>query len=94
MNVLLIGGSGSLMDGLILKLRKEGHRVFLLTGDKYKRNKYAKVFERYDFSYDSENLREILESVNPDVTIFMGAFDSNFRWKEEERERRFAIHQA
>lgn len=86
MNVLLIGGSGSLMDGLILKLRKEGHRVFLLTGDKYKRNKYAKVFERYDFSYDSENLREILESVNPDVTIFMGAFDSNFRWKEEERE--------
>lgn len=86
MNVLLIGGSGSLMDGLILKLRKEGHRVFLLTGDKYKRNNYAKVFERYDFSYDSENLREILESVNPDVTIFMGAFDSNFRWKEEERE--------
>lgn len=36
MNILLIGGSGRLMDSMILKLRKEGHRVFLLTGDKYR----------------------------------------------------------
>lgn len=33
MNILLIGGSSRLMDSMILKLRKEGHRVFLLTGD-------------------------------------------------------------
>ena len=33
MNILLVGGSCSLMDSMILKLRKEGHRVFLLTGD-------------------------------------------------------------
>ena len=86
MNVLLIGGSCSLIDNLILKIRKEGHRVFLLTGDKYKQSKYQKVFERYDFPYDCEELREILESVNPDVTIFMGAFDTNYRWNNEERE--------
>ena len=36
MNILLAGGSCSLMDSMILKLRKEGHRVFLLTGDKYR----------------------------------------------------------
>lgn len=41
---------------MILKLRKEGHRVFILTGDKYKHNKYEKVFEKYEFSYDSEDL--------------------------------------
>ena len=44
MNILLAGGSCSLMDSMILKLRKEGHRVFLLTGDKYRHNKYQKVF--------------------------------------------------
>ena len=48
MNILLVGGSCRLMDSMILKLRKEGHRVFLLTGDKYRHNKYQKVFERYD----------------------------------------------
>ena len=67
MNILLVGGTCSLMNNIILKLRKEGHRVFLLTGDKYKHSKYEKVFERYDFPYDSENLNEIIESVNPDV---------------------------
>ena len=52
MNILLIGGTSSLINHLILKLRKEGHRVFLLTGSKYKKNKYEKVFERYDFPYE------------------------------------------
>ena len=32
MNILLIGGTSSLINHLILKLRKEGYRVFLLTG--------------------------------------------------------------
>lgn len=86
MNILLVGGSCSLMDSMILKFRKEGHRVFLLTGDKYRHNKYQKVFERYDFAYDCENLNDILESVNADVTILMGAFDTNYRWNGEERE--------
>lgn len=86
MNILLIGGAGVLIDDLILKFRKEGHRVFLLTGDKYKQTAYERVFEKYNFAYDSEELGEIMESVNPDVTIFLGAFDSNFDWKEIERE--------
>ena len=86
MNILLVGGTCSLMNNIILKLRKEGHRVFLLTGDKYKHSKYEKVFERYDFPYDSENLNEVIESVNPDVTILLGAFDTNYLWNGEERE--------
>ena len=50
MNILLIGGAGVLIDDLILKFRKEGHRVFLLTGEKYKQTKYERVFEKYNFS--------------------------------------------
>lgn len=86
MNVLLIGGSGSLINSLIVKFKKEGHRIFLLTGDRYKKQKYEPVFERYNFAYSSENLQEIMESVRPDMTIYTGAFDPNYRWMSEERE--------
>ena len=43
MNVLLIGGSGSLINSLIVKFKKEGHRIFLLTGDRYKKRKSRKT---------------------------------------------------
>lgn len=86
MNVLLIGGSGSLINRLIVKFKKEGHRIFLLTGDRYKKQKYEPVFERYNFAYSSENLQEIMESVRPDITIYTRAFDPNYRWMSEERE--------
>lgn len=39
------------------------------------------MFERYDFPYDSESVKDILESVRPDVTIFTGAYDTNFDWE-------------
>ena len=71
MNILLAGGSCSLVDSLILKLRKEGHRVYILTGDQYRHNKYKKVFEKYEFPYDSENLGEIVQSVNPDAIFWL-----------------------
>ena len=86
MNILIIGGAGSLINQIIRKLKKEGHRIYLLTGDRYKAANYEKVFERYDLPYDSDCLSDVFESINPAVTIFMGAFDSNFRWVNEQRE--------
>ena len=86
MNILLVGGSSDLMNQLIIKLKKEGHRVFLLTGNQYERKDYEKVFEVYNFSYENDSLHEIFASVSPDVTIFLGAYDTNFHWHESERE--------
>lgn len=86
MNILLIGGSGSLINNLIIKLNKEGHRVYLLTGNKYNKLPYQKVFEQYNFDYDSNCLNEIFESLHLDLTIFMGAHDTNFDWRNEETE--------
>lgn len=86
MNVLIIGGAGSLTNQIIRKVKKEGHRVYLLTGSRFKSADYVKVFERYNLTYDSECLNEVFESVTPDVTLFMGAFDSNFHWENEQRE--------
>lgn len=86
MNVLLIGGSGSLINNLIVKFNKEGHRVYLITGERHSNAPYQRVFERYDFSYEATCLKEVFESINMDVTIFLGAFDTNFNWKNEEGE--------
>ena len=86
MNVLLIGGAGSFINNLIVKLKKEGHRVYLLTGNRYDKHPYQRVFEKYNFGYDSTCLNEIFESIRPDVTICMGAYDTNFNWRSEEDE--------
>ena len=80
MNILLAGGSSKIMDAMIDKLNKGGHRVYLLTGQKEKKNSYRHVFERYNFLYSDDNIFLIMESVKPDVVLFTGAYDSNFDW--------------
>lgn len=52
MHVLLIGGSGSLMDNLIIRLNKEGHRVFRLSKNKEEKRSFKQVFENYYFDYE------------------------------------------
>ena len=64
MNILLIGGPSSFINNIIIKLNKEGHRIYLLTGNKFKQVPYQKVFESYNFSYDSQCLNEIFESIS------------------------------
>lgn len=86
MNILLIGGTGSLINNLIVKFKKEGHRVYLITGERHSKAPYQKVFERYDFPYEATCLKDVFESINMDVTIFLGAFDTNFKWINEEGE--------
>lgn len=86
MNVFLIGGAGVFINQIMIKLRKEGHRVYVLSGTRYKQENYEKAFEIYNFTYNSDCMNEIFESVKPDVTVFMGAFDSNFTWLDERRD--------
>lgn len=92
MNILLVGGTCSLMDNMILKLQKEGHKVSILTGDEYGHHKYKNVFEKYEFPYDSDNLEEILYSVNADTIIVMGAFDTNYHWEKNKEIVYFIAH--
>ncbi len=80
MNVLLIGAASELANQLIKKMNKEGHRVSILTGSRYAQGKYERVFERYDFNYTNSVMMEIFESVAPDVTIYLGAYDRNYGW--------------
>ena len=86
MIVFLVGGESRLMDALITKMEKDGHKTYLLTGKRDGRGKYRRVFERYNFPYDSESVREIFTNVNPDLVIFLGAYDTNYDWSDARRE--------
>lgn len=91
MDILLAGGTSSIMNAVINKLNKEGHRIYVLTGSAYTTKKYKNVFEQYNFAYENECIKEVLESVNPDVVLFMGAYDSNYDWSQTRKESvRFA----
>lgn len=86
MVVLLIGGSSGFMDSVIDKMNKSGHQVYLLTGHKDKHSSYKRVFEKYNFEYDTDSIEEIFKSIQPELIIFMGAYDTNFDWSMPRQE--------
>ncbi len=83
MDVLLVGSMGSLMQRLVDKLDKEKHRIFILTEEGKEVKSYRRVFETYRFSYEDVCTQEVFASVKPDVTLFFGAYDTNFQWEDK-----------
>lgn len=86
MDVMLVGGMSPMMRKLSLKLYKEGHKIYVLSGNRDPSNRYEHAFERYDFPYSADSVKEVFRSVNPDVTILLGAYDSNFHANDSRRE--------
>ena len=86
MDIMLVGGLSPVAKSLSLKFHKEGHRVYVLTGDRNPASRYAYAFERYDFPYDSASVEEVFRSVNPDVTVLLGAFDGNYPGEDPKQE--------
>ncbi len=86
MEVLLVGSDNELMRTMINKLNKEGHRCYVLTGNKNQVGSYKNAYEKYRFPYESDCLKEIFDSVRPDVTIFLGVYDYNFDWSDPRKE--------
>lgn len=82
MRVLIIGGTGTVSTEIIQKFSKEGARVYTLSRQKSeKKGGFSRVYESYGFAYDNAYIKEVFESVNPDITIFTGAFDTSFHWE-------------
>ena len=75
-----------MMDAMISKFNKAGHRLYLLTGKKDKSISYPHVFARYDFAYDNDSINDIFESIKPELLVFMGAYDTNFDWHRSRQE--------
>lgn len=82
MDVLLVGSLGTLMQRLVDKLDKEKHRVFILTEEGKEIPGCRRAFETYRFDYEDVCTREVFFSVKPDVTLFLGAYDTNFHWDD------------
>ncbi|MBR2053526.1 MAG: NAD(P)-dependent oxidoreductase, partial [Clostridia bacterium] len=75
-NILIIGGKGTLRDELNHKLSREGNHVYLLSNGKKK----AGAPREYFYPYDSDSVREALDSSNPNTIVFLGAYDPAFSW--------------
>ncbi len=80
MEIVMTGEYSGFMRTMIDKLNKEGNHVFVLSGAQYDRDKFPKVYEQYDFAYDSPSMRQVFESMSPDAVIFTGAYDTSFNW--------------
>ena len=85
MEILLIG-TGQLTEALIDRFNKNGERIYLLTGQREPLPFKRHVFETYNFSYDDDSIKDIFDSIKPDITIFTGAWDSHFNWEKARQE--------
>lgn len=81
MKVFIVGKYNTFLDEVIKKLHKENDKIYVLTGENYRGGKPSRVFEQYVFPYTSDSIVEILDSVQPDIILFSGAYDSNFQWQ-------------
>ena len=86
MRVLIVGAFGTVTSAIIRKFGKEGARIYALTGGKNSDNRYKKVYEQYDFSYDNEvicgNTRPKIEGVLGTSLNWKGlSFSLNFRYQ-------------
>lgn len=86
MKVLLIGGYNSINASIVRKLGKERVRVYVLNSNRQTAGKFKDAYEQYNFSYENPCVKEVFESVAPDIVLFSGAFDSNFDWDNGYRE--------
>ncbi len=81
-SILIVGSYATFTNELILKFYKENWRIYTLISSK-KITKPAHVFEQYVYKYDSDSIKEIINSCRPNVILFSGAYDSLYQWEEE-----------
>lgn len=74
---MIFGNYNPFTLSLISRLDKEGHTVFVVTGDDRKTTlKPKSVFQEYNFSFQSSSIEVIVENVKADIAIFESAIDS------------------
>ncbi|MDF2484400.1 MAG: hypothetical protein K0R46_568 [Herbinix sp.] len=89
-SILIVGSYCTFINELIRKFYKENWRIYTLTSNKT-RIKPMHVFEQYQFRYDSDSVKEIINSCRPDTVLFSGAYDTLNQW-EEDKEITESLH--
>lgn len=94
MNILLIGGPSQLMDTMVDTVNKNGHKSYvLMEGGKYS-SAYRHAFEKYSLSYQDDSIKDIVQSIDPDVVLYTGAVDTSFDWGEKKSSRELSRYTA
>lgn len=84
MKILLFSNYDVFGKSIISRMQKEGHQVFVVTGNREKRQKAPRqVFQEYIFPFDSESIEQVIQTVQPDVVIYKGMLDA---WHMKEQE--------
>ncbi len=91
MKVLITGKYGTFVSQLVEKFNKEGWEVYLLTDEKSSVRHYPHVFETYQFRYDSDSIKNIIDSSSPDLLLFTGAYDESLRKKNTRQESMYYV---
>lgn len=71
------------MESIIVKLHKEGHELFVVTGRKISEERHESIIDAYCIEYADNSLYYVFESVKPETVICTGAFDELFHWREQ-----------
>lgn len=74
MKLLLVGQYGSLAAAITAAAHKVGWEIYLLRGELSDAKKPPQITEDYKFALDSASVLDVVESIAPDVAIYMGAF--------------------
>ena len=82
MKILLIGDANRITSEIVNKLNKEGHTVYVLMSSR--KTHFRHVYEKYIFDYGNNCIKDVFESVSPDLTVFTGVFDTSFDWQGEQ----------
>jgi len=77
------------METMLLKLRKEGHELFVVTGRKVQEEHHESVVDAYFLEYADNSLYYVFESIKPDAVICTGAFDELYHWREQSDSARY-----
>lgn len=81
---MIVGEYGFMMNHLIERLYREKCDIYTIAGKRSK-EKAAKLppHNIFEFSTDGLDVKYIIQCVQPDTVIFMGAQDDAFNWKED-----------
>lgn len=86
MRILIAGGYGTFCKYLIARLKRENHEVYIISGKNYEKANELSAFRvvNYNFNLNDEKLKFIIDSVLPDIIVFLGAFDKNYDFKDNQ----------
>ncbi len=84
MKILIVGNYNFFSVALVSRLKREKHNTFIICGKKQE-NGYTykqKADVEYWFDPSDSSVHHIIDDVRPEAIIFMGAYDTSYRWHQ------------